>query len=339
MLRAILRLRARRSDPGRILKHTLGVGMVAVMLVSAPASAQGFPNRSMRMVVGFPAAGTSDIVGRALAERLSAFMGQQVVVDNRPGAGGNIASELVAKAPPDGHVLLLSSGSNTVAPNLYDKLPYDFEKDFVHATLFADVAFLLVVHPSMPVRTVRDLIALGKSRPRELNFASPGTATPSHLAGELFRNMTGADIVHIPYKGATPAMVDLLAGRVHLYFTSIPGVLQFVNSGKLRALAVSSAKRTAVLPQIPTIAEAAVPGYVGGSWYGVSLPAGTPRDIVERFHAEVQKALVTAEFRSRLVDQGVDPVVGAGPEKFLAFIREDSARWGKVIRTSGIRAQ
>ena len=312
----------------------------AVMIFgTGTVASQTYPSRAMRMVVGFPAAGTSDIVGRALGERLTAAMGQQVVIDNRPGAGGNIAAELVAKAPADGHVFLLSSGSNTVAPNLYDRLPYDFERDFVHVTLFSDVAFLLVVHPSMPVKTVKDLIGLAKARPRELNFASPGTATPSHLAGELFRIMTGTDITHVPYKGAPPALIDLLSGRVHLYFTSVPGVLPFVSSGKLRAIAVSSAKRTTVLPQLPTIAEAAVPGYVGGSWYGISLPAGTPKDIVERLNGEVQKALGNADFRARLVEQGVDPVVGAGPDRFTAFVREDTVRWGKVVKTAGIRAQ
>jgi tripartite-type tricarboxylate transporter receptor subunit TctC len=305
--------------------------------LTATVGAQTYPQRPLRLVVGFPAGGTSDIVARALADQLARGLAQTVVVDNRPGAGGNIATELAARAAPDGHTLFLASGSSTLAPALYDRLGYDFERDFAQVSVFAGVSFLLVVTPGQPIRSVEDLLALARTRPRELNFASPGIGTPSHLAGELFGQMAGVELVHIPYKGTAPALVDLLAGRVQIYFTSIPGVLTHVRAGRVRAIAVSGTRRTALMPELPTVDEAGVKGYQSGSWYGLAAPARTPAAIVGRLHGEVQKGLASAELRAKFLEQGLDLVEGVTPQAATAYVRDDIARWRKVVQIARIR--
>ncbi|MBI3068499.1 MAG: tripartite tricarboxylate transporter substrate binding protein [Betaproteobacteria bacterium] len=298
-----------------------------------------YPSRPIRLLVGFPPGGTSDIVARALAERLVPALGQQIVVDNRAGAAGNIAVELAAKASADGYIMLLSSGSNTVAPSLNPRLGYDIERDFAHVTRFADVPFMLVVPAALPVASVSELIALAKARPGELNFASSGLGTPAHLAGELFKQATGVNVVHVAYKGTAPALVDLLAARVQFYFTSFPGALAHVQGGRLRAIAVTKAARSPILPQVPTLTEAGVPDYRAGSWYGVSLPVHAPRGVVGRLHAEIQSALRDAGLTARLGDQGLDVVPGVTPEQFARFVREDRQRWARVIERAGIGAR
>jgi len=310
---------------------------LAFLAGAAGAAAQGYPNRPLRMLVGFPAGGTSDIVARALGEQLARSLGQTVVTDNRPGAGGNIAADLAAKAAPDGHTLFLSSGSNALAPALYGKLSYDIERDFTQISIYAGVSFLLAVHAGQPFKSVEELVAAARARPREINFASPGVGTPSHLAGELFRHMAGVEIVHVPYKGTSPALVDLLAGRVQMYFTSIPGVLTHVRAGRVRALAVSTSRRSALLPELPTVAEAGLKGYQSGSWYGLAVPAATPGAIVTRLQAEVQKGLASADLKARFVDQGLDLIEGIDARAAAAFVRDDIARWRKVVQIAGVK--
>ena len=313
--------------------------LTAVTSVVPAAQAQVYPTKPIRMLVGFPPGGTSDIVARALGERLTLALGQQIVVDNRAGASGNIAAELAAKASPDGYVMLLSSGSNAVAPSLNPKLGYDIERDFVHVTRFADVPFMLAVPAALPVNTVAELVVLAKARPGERNFASSGLGTPAHLAGELFKQVTGVNVVHVPYKGTAPALVDLVAGRVQLYFTSFPGALTHVQDGRLRAIAVTRGTRSTILPEVPTLTEAGVPGYQAGSWYGVSLPARTPREVVERLQAEIQRALRDAGLTARLTDQGLDAVPGVTPGEFARFVREERQRWARVIERAGMLAR
>ena len=313
--------------------------LTAVTSVVPAAQAQVYPTKPIRMLVGFPPGGTSDIVARALGERLTLALEQQIVVDNRAGASGNIAAELAAKASPDGYVMLLSSGSYAVAPSLNPRLGYDVERDFVHVTRFADVPFMLAVPAALPVNTVAELVVLAKARPGERNFASSGLGTPAHLAGELFKQVTGANVVHVPYKGTAPALVDLVAGRVQLYFTSFPGALTHVQGGRLRAIAVTRGARSGILPQVPTLTEAGVPGYQAGSWYGVSLPARTPREVVERLQAEIQRALRDAGVIARLTDQGLDAVPGVTPGEFARFVREERQRWARVIERAGMLAR
>ncbi|HSQ04158.1 MAG TPA: tripartite tricarboxylate transporter substrate binding protein [Burkholderiales bacterium] len=309
-----------------------------VLISDLAHAAQAYPTRPIRMLVGFPAGGTSDILARMLGDRLGHSLHEQIVVDNRAGASGNIAAELAARATPDGHTWLLSSGSNTVAPALYRKLGYDPLRDFTHVTILANVPFALVLHPSVPARSVKELIAIAQANPRHLNFASSGIGTPAHLAGELFVSATGIQVVHIPYKGTAPAMVDLLAGRVQFYFTSFPGVLPHLQSQKLRAIAVTSAKRSVVAPALPTMDESGVPGYVAGSWYGIALPAGAPQPIVTRLQAEIQAVVSTPEITSRCIEQGLDPVIGVMPDAAARFVREDVARWARVVAQAGVKA-
>jgi len=302
----------------------------------AAATEAGYPNRPVRLLMGFPPGGTSDFVGRALGEIIAAGVGQPVVVDNRPGAAGNIAAELVAKAAPDGYTLFLTSGSNAVAPSLYRNLAYDIQRDFFHLTRMADVPFMLAVNAQLPTKTVTDFIAYVRARPREINFASSGVGTPSHLASELFRQMINAEATHVPYKGTAAAMVDLISGRVQFYFTSFPGALGHVRAGRIRALAVSSEKRPAALPDLPTLDESGLKGYRGGSWYGLAFPRGIPPAIAKRVHGIVQLGVASADMKAKLTEQGLDVVEGLSPEDTARFVRQDVARWAEVIRRGGL---
>ncbi len=290
------------------------------------------------MLVGFPAGGTSDILARMLADRLAANLGRQIIVDNRAGASGNIAAELTAHAAPDGHTWLLSSGSNTVAPALYKNLGYDPVRDFAHVTLLANVPFVLALHPSVAAHDVKELIALAQASPRRLNFASSGVGTPAHLAGELFVHMSGIQVVHVPYKGTAPAMIDLLAGRVQFYFTSFPGVLPHLQTQKLRGIAVTSAKRSAVAPALPTMDESGLAGYVAGSWYGIALPAGAMRALVTGLQDHIEKVIAAPEVKARCIEQGLDPILGVTPIGATRFVREDVVRWARVVHEAGVRA-
>jgi len=302
------------------------------------ALAQGYPGKPIRIVVPFPPGGGTDIVARILTQKLSESFGANFVIDNRAGAGGSIGTEMVAKAPPDGYTLGIVSGSHAINPSLYSKLPFDAVRDFAPVTMLVSGPGLLVVHPSLPVKTVKELIALAKGKPGQLNYASAGNGTPPHLAGELFKSMAGVDMVHVPYKGNTPAFVDLISGQVSLSFPTIPSALPHVQAGRLRALAVTSRKRSAVMPQLPTIAESGLPGYDTSSWFGMLAPAGTPREIVRKLQQESAKVLQLRDVREKLLSQGLEPV-GSTPEEFAATIESEIAKWAKVVKASGARVE
>jgi tripartite-type tricarboxylate transporter receptor subunit TctC len=291
------------------------------------------------MIVAFPPGGGTDILGRMLAQRLGETLGQNVVVENRGGAGGNLGTEAVARAAPDGYTILMGNvAPNAINVNLYRNLPFDPVADFAPVSLVAATPNLLVVHPSTAARTVKELIELARARPGTLNFASAGSGSSSHLAGELLRVLAGAEIVHVPYKGAGPAMLDVLSGQVQLYFATLPAALPHVKSGKLAAVAVTSARRSPALPELPTVAESGVPGYEASTWYGVLAPARTPAAAITRLHGDIVKILAQPEFRERLAGQGFEPV-GSSPEEFRAAIRSEIAKWGKVVRDAGIRPE
>jgi tripartite-type tricarboxylate transporter receptor subunit TctC len=317
-----------------MLRWALGALFVCI---AAVASAQSYPNRAIRLVVPFPAAGTTDILARAAAQKLTEAFGQSVVVDNRPGAAGNIGSDLVAKSAPDGYTLLMGTvGTHAINPSLYSKMPYDHVKDFVPVVLVAGVPNVLVVNPALPVNSVADLIKLAKDKPGQINFASSGSGTSIHLSGELFKTMAGVDITHVPYKGSSPALIDLIGGQVQIMFDNLPSALPQIKAGKLRAIAVTSLKRAPVLPDVPTISESGLPGFEASSWFGVLAPAGTPAPIVARINAEVNKWLQSAEAREKLLSQGAE-AAGGSPEQFANHIRAESEKWAKVVKASGAK--
>jgi tripartite-type tricarboxylate transporter receptor subunit TctC len=307
------------------------------MFAVGSANAQTWPAKTVRMVIPFPPGGTTDIVGRLASQKLGEALGQQVVPDNRPGAAGNIGTEAVAKAPPDGYTLLTAPGSTlTIHPSLYAKLPFDPVKDFAPVTIVAAVPNALVVHPSLPVRSVKELIAFAKARPDQLNYASTGAGQSTHLSMELFKTTAGVRIVHVPYKGSAPAVTDLLGGHVSLMFDNMPSALPHVKAGKIRALAVSTLKRSPVAPEIPTVAEAALPGFEVSVWFAVLAPAGTPRPIVDRLNQVLVKALQAQDVRERLLTQGAEPI-GGTPEAFTAQMKTDLVKWAKVVKDANIR--
>jgi tripartite-type tricarboxylate transporter receptor subunit TctC len=312
--------------------------LAAIALVATtPAAAQGasYPTKPVRLVVPFPAGGTTDILARAVAQKLSETWGQQVIVDNRPGAGGNIGSELVAKAPPDGYTLLMGTvGTHAINPSLYAKMPYNHVKDFTPVILVAGVPNVLVVNPSLPVNSVQELIAYGKANPNKLNFASSGNGTSIHLSGELFKTMTGVQMTHVPYKGSAPALTDLIGGQVQLMFDNPPSSLQFIKAGKLRALAVTSLARSQALPDVPTLAESGLPGFEASSWFGVLAPAGTPADIVAKLNGAVAAWLASPAAKEHLAAQGAI-AAGGSPDAFVKHIADESAKWAKVVKASG----
>jgi tripartite-type tricarboxylate transporter receptor subunit TctC len=319
--------------------RVLKVLAFATLAISAAAHAQVYPSKPIRMIVAYPPGGGTDIVGRMLAQKLGETLGQAVVVENRGGASGNIGTEVAARAAPDGYTVLMGNvAPNAINLNLFKNLPFDPVADFAPVSLVASTPNILVVYPSTPARTVKEVIALAKSRPGMLNFASAGVGSSSHLAGELFRVLAGAEIVHVPYKGAGPAMVDVLSGQVQLYFATMPSAMPHVKSGKLAPIAVTSARRSPALPDVPTIAESGVPGYEAATWYGLLAPAHTPAAAVARLHEGIVKVLADAALRERLAEQGFEPV-GNSPEEFGAYIKSEIAKWGKVIRDAGIRAE
>jgi tripartite-type tricarboxylate transporter receptor subunit TctC len=317
----------------------LTVCAVASGVISHGAFAQAYPNKPIRMIVPFPPGGTADILGRAIGQKLAENVGQQVIVENRAGANGNIGAQIVAKSPPDGYTLLMSPQSTlTNNPSLYSALPFDTIKDFAPITLVAETPHFIVVHPSVPAKTVGDLIALAKAKPGYLTFASAGSGSSLHLTGELFKSMAGIDIVHIPYKGAAPAVTDLLGGQISMMFDTGPSALPHVRSGKTRALAVTTANRSRLMPDLPTVVESGLPGYDVTTWFGLVAPSGTPREIVTKLNAEVVRILQTPEVKERLETQAADPV-GNTPEEFAAIIKADIAKWGEVIKLSGVRIE
>ena len=303
----------------------------------APAFAQDFPSRPVRIVVPFAAGGGVDILTRALAQPLGERLGQQVIVDDKPGAGGNLGVDAVAKAPADGYTLVMATtGTHTINPGLYPKLPFDAERDFKPVTLIASVPNLLVVNPALGVDSAAALVALAKSKPGALSFASFGNGASNHLSGEMLKSLTGIDVAHVPYKSAPQAVTDLMAGQTAFAFVNTPLALPHVRSGKLKALAVTGAKRSAATPEFPTMQEAGVPGFVVESWYGLMAPAGTPDAVIARLHKETLAVLATNEVREFFAKQGAD-VVTSSPAEFAAMVRTERARWADVIRTSGAK--
>lgn len=301
------------------------------------ALAQNYPAKPVRMIVHFPPGGPTDIVARAVAQKLTDAWGQQFIIDNRPSAGGIIGVELVARAVPDGHTLLFGTGgSMAIMPALGTKLPYDVVKDFAPISLVVINPQILVFHPSFPPNSVKDLIAYAKTRPGAINYASVGPGSPQHLGVEMLKSMTGIDLVHIPYKGTAPAMTDVLAGQIPLMFNSMPTVLQHIKGGKLKGIAVGSAKRSPAMPDTPTVAESGVPGFDYVTWYGMFAPAATPRPVITKLNAEVVKILSEREVSQRLAVQGADPSPST-PEQLGRYMQEEQNRWRKVIKSANLK--
>ncbi|HXM83186.1 MAG TPA: tripartite tricarboxylate transporter substrate binding protein [Burkholderiales bacterium] len=309
---------------------------LVLVLQTAAAIAQTYPARPVRMVVGFTPGGGVDINARLLAARLTELLGQQVIVENKPGAGTNIANEFVARSAPDGYTLLFNSSAFAINLALYQNPPYSL-RDFVGVAVFSESTNLLVVSASLPAKSLQEVVALARERPGALNYSSAGAGTSQHLAGELFKLRTGTDIVHVPYKGSAPALAALVAGEVQMSFANTVAINQHVRSGRLRALAVAGAKRAGLMPEVPTMKEAGVEGVEVPLWFGLLAPAATPREIVRTLAAAVAKAASSPDMRKRLLEQGADPV-GSTPEEFNRQLREEVTRWAEVVKVSGARA-
>ncbi len=308
----------------------------AVVFASFDADAiDSYPSKPVRIVVPYTPGGGADILARTLAAALAPKIGQPVIVENHPGANTITGTEYVANSPPDGHTLLLVPASFSINPSFY-KLPYDSIKGFAPVALVAMVPLLLVTNPAVPVNSVKDLIALAKAKPGRLTFASYGTGSPAHLAGELFKSMVGVDMLHIPYKGSAPALADIVAGHVDLSFSSMSPAVPLVKSGRLKAIAVSTAKRVPAMTQIPTIAESGVPGYEVNGWNGIAAPARTPKDVVAKLNKVIGEIVATTEFRDKIAAQGFEPE-GSSPEEFSELIQRDVLKWAKVIKDSGAK--
>ena len=306
------------------------------LTLSALALAQTYPTRQVRIVVPFPPGGTSDILARTIGARLSAPLGQPVVIENRPGAGGNIAADHVAKSAPDGYTLIMGTSSLAISQSLYKKLTYDLVEDFAPITQAVNYTNLLVVHPSAGVKSVDELLKLARAKPGSLSYGTAGNGTPPHMTGELFKAYTSVNIVHIPYKGGAPAIADLIAGQIPMMFDNVPPLLPHVRAGKIQALAVTSLARIAVLPDVPTLHELGLKDFDAVGWNGLLAPAGTPRDIVARLNTEVVRVLRIPEVRDQLTSQGAD-IVGNSPEQFAAWIRAEVKKWAEVVKVSGAK--
>jgi tripartite-type tricarboxylate transporter receptor subunit TctC len=310
-----------------------------LLCFTAVALAQDYPARPIHLVVPFPPGGGNDTVARAIAQQMGPALGQPVVIDNRPGAGGSVGAEAVAKAPADGYTLFLAGvGSHAANPNLHARLPYDPVRDFAPITLVASAPSVLVVNPGVPARSIAEFTAYARAHPGKLNYASNGNGSAAQLAAAMYESMAGVRMVHVPYKGIAPALQDLLGGEVQLMFGTIVALVPHVQAGKLRALAVTSRKRSALLPDVPTLAESGLPDYQAGSWYGVLAPAGTPRAIIDRLHETIVKALRQPEVAKRLAAEGAE-VIGSTPEEFGAHIKAELARVASVVRAAGIRME
>ena len=316
-----------------ILKLSLSI---LALIFAATASAQSFPTKPLKIIVPFPAGGTVDFFARVISTKLSEALGQSVLVENRAGAGGNIAAEAVAKAAPDGYTLLMGSEIIAINTSLYSKIGYDPVKDLAPITLVGTVPNILIVHPGLPVNSVNDLIALAKKTPGKISFASTGQGTSTHLSSELFKLMANVDILHVPYKGGPPAIADLISGQVNMMFINMPTGIGHVRSGKAKILAVSSIKRISQLPDVPTVDQSGVKGFETSAWSGLYAPAGTPVDIINRLHVEVVKILKQPSVREQLVAQGADPV-GDTPEEFSRFTLAEISKWAKIIKVSGAK--
>ncbi|MEA2979917.1 MAG: hypothetical protein QOF09_1740 [Alphaproteobacteria bacterium] len=314
------------------------IAAVAAISATMQVNAQGFPNRTIRIIVPFTPGGSNDVVAREIASGLQDSLKQTAVVENKPGGGGVIAYSFVAKSPPDGYLMLITPASFTMAPHLSRNAGYNPVSDFAPINLVADVPFVMVVPPTLPVRTVQEFIALAKSSPGKLTFGSVGVGTPQHLGGELFKLRAGVDLIHVPFRGATAALPDLLAGRIDMFIGAINSLLPLIKEGKLRAIAAAGSQRTASLPDVPTFAEAGLPGVEVGSGVGLVAPAGTPPDIVETLNREIAKIIATPGFHERMAAIGVD-VVGTTPAAYAKIINDDYDKWGKVVAAAGIKPE
>jgi tripartite-type tricarboxylate transporter receptor subunit TctC len=320
-------------------RAALCFGVAACALVPLHAGAQAYPAKTVRMIVPFAAGGGTDIIARLVAQKLTESLGQTFIVDNRAGANGIIGTELVAKAPPDGYTILLgTTATHAINISVYSKLPYDPVKDFAPITNLAYSAFIISVHPSIPARSIKELVALAKARPGQISYASAGMGNSTHLAGELFCMLAGIKMVHVPYKGSGPAMVDTVAGQTAATFDSMQASVPHIRTNRLRPLAITATTRSPVLPDLPTIGEAGVPGAEAGSWYAMFAPAATPRPIVLKLNAEIIKALALPDVRDRLATVGVDPI-GNSPEQFATELQSEILKWGKTARIANVRTE
>jgi len=315
----------------------LAVGFF-LALITSMLWAQSWPTKPVRMIIAFPPGGPTDLVSRVLAQKLSEQLGQQVIVDNKPGAGGNIAAELAARATPDGYTIFYNTSAIVIGPALYGKVNYDTLKDFAPVLLTASVPMVLVVNPQLPARSVKDFVDLAKTRSGALNYSSSGTGTITHLASAMMSTQTGIQTQHIPYKGSAPGLVDLASGQTQFMIDTINTVLPYVRDNRLRGLAVTSAKRSPLLPDLPTLAEAGISGFEAAAWQGIVVPTGTPNEIVQKLNAEVNKALMHPDIRSRLAAQGAD-ILGGTPAEYAAYLRSEMPRWAKAVKDSGAKAE
>jgi tripartite-type tricarboxylate transporter receptor subunit TctC len=316
--------------------------LATLALATLPLSGRSqssYPSRPVKLLVGVPPGGTTDLVARVVGDQLGRQLGQPIVIENRGGAGGNIAAEAAAKSPADGHTLFLGPvGTMTINPFVYAKMPFDTQRDFVAISQLTSLPIVMVVHPGVPAKNLREFIAYARARPGQASFASGGNGTQTHLAGEMLKSMTGIDMLHVPYKGTSPAMVDLLAGRVTAMFDQIATALPHIRSGKLVAIGVTTARRAPVAPEIPTLAESGAPGFDATTWHGLFAPAGTPREIISRLNAEVVKALGNAELIERFKANGVDPV-SSSPEQFAAMVQAEIDRWRDAVKAAGLKPE
>ena len=321
------------------MKHSKSRALVAAVAIALTtgASAQSFPVKPVRLIVPFPPGGGTDVVSRMLGQKLTELWGQQLIIDNRPGASMMIGHELGAKAPPDGYTLVMSSNNHTINPSVYKTIPYDTVKDFAPVTLVGRSPLVLVVHPSLPVRTTKELIALAKSKKGELTYASSGSGGPLHMAGELFKLRAGVDMTHVPSKGSGPAETDLVGGHVQVLFAGPVSASGHIKAGKMKPLAVSSLKRSRTFPNLPTISEEALPGYEAGIWWGLLAPAATPREVINKLNADFVKVLQMPDTQQKLLSQGGEPV-GSTPAEFQKMIVTEIAQWAKVVKAANIKA-
>ncbi len=308
-----------------------------LLATSSAARADEYPSRPVKLVVPFAAGGSSDAVSRLIARKLTSAMSQPLVVENRPGAGGNLGADVVAKSKPDGYTLLLAAGSSAINVSLYSNLPFDTLRDFEPVIHICTVNLMLVAHPSFPASTPQELVAMAREKPDSITYASAGSGTVQHLAGEMFGSMAKVKMTHVPYKGSGPALTDLIGGQVNVMFANMPGTLQHVKAGKLRAIAVTTDKRSAILPELPTIAESGLDGYQATTWFGILAPAGTPRPVISRLNAEFAKAIASPEVLEFLVAEGAEPI-GGNPEHFRSFLRAEIERWAPVVKAAGAKA-
>jgi tripartite-type tricarboxylate transporter receptor subunit TctC len=316
---------------------SLLIVVASLLATTIPVWAQQYPVRSVRLIVPFPPGGGTDTMARVVGPKLGEALGQQIVAENRGGAGANIGAEIAAKSPPDGYTLMLATITNAIGATLYTKLNYDLARDFATITQLATTPHILVVHPSVPVKTVKEFTAFARARPDQLTYSSSGAGSAAHLAGELFNSLTGVKTVHVPYKGGGPSMIALVGGEVSVCFATMPSAVNYVKSGRLRGIAVTTEKRSPSMPDLPTIAETGVKGYEAGSWYGLSAPAGTSKEIIARLHAETIKVMALPDVKERLFNAGFE-VVTSNPEQFAAFTRSEIVKWGKLVKATGLKA-